>query len=544
MKQKNVWQEKVPAGLFAFFLVFGYSFAKTDSWDLVFGNGKRVVASAVLGMVLYWLLVKGIAWLFEWIRCHERKGEPEPFQNRFLSWILDRHPIIGTCLFLLTAWSPYVAAQYPAAMGHDAYSQLNQALGYIKMVAHHPPFHTFWIGFCVKAGRKLGSMNAGIFLYVVTQIALIIAVLAFFMHWLKQCRVGRSMRLAVLLFLGFFPLFPMYATTVLKDVPYSFLFMLYLMLMLEILGCFKDGNRKIWMYLALSSMCGLLLMLLRKNGIYIVLPGSLFLLTAGKRLWASNKRYLLPAVVILFLPIGIFKGYENRILPAMGIGPGSVSEMFSIPFQQTARYARDYGAEVTEEEKEAINKVLDYEYLAKLYNPNLSDPIKDMYRGPSREELITYFKIWFQQFLKHPDVYIQATMNNVYGLFYPGVDNTVIFFDLLEEYGYNNFEQPERLQEYRRNMAEFTEHALKFPGMNVLNNMALWVWVFILEFFFCWKEKRWDVVWCGSLMILSILICVASPVILGHPRYVFPVMLGAMVLLVPCMEKRGGATNE
>lgn len=132
----------------------------------------------------------------------------------------------------------------------------------------------------------------------------------------------------------------------------------------------------------------------------------------------------------------------------------------------------------------------------------------------------------------------------VYGLFYPGVDNTVIFFDLLEEYGYNNFDQPEGLQGYRQNMAAFTEHALKFPGLNVLNNMALWVWVFILEFFFCWKEKRWEVIWCGMPMILSILICIASPVILGHPRYVFPIMLGAIVLLVPCMARKGGMADE
>jgi len=537
MRQKYVWQERVPAILFAFFIVFGYSFAETDSWDLVFGSVLSMAVSAVAGLLLYVILLRGIHFLFScWERCRRRE-QPDLFQSRLLSWGLDRHPVAGTILFLMAAWAPYVAAQYPAAMGHDAYSQLNQALAYSKMVAHHPPFHTFWIGYCVRTGQKLGSMNLGIFLYVVTQLILILGILSYFMLWLREHNVKRQLRLAVLLFFGFFPLFPMYATTVLKDVPYSFLFMLYIVLLLQIMECAAKAGKGLWKYLAALGCCGLLLMLLRKNGIYTVVPEIFFLLFAMKGVWKHNKKYLFIVILILCLPVGIFKAYEDWLLPRMSIGPGSISEMFSIPFQQTARYARDYGGEVTEEEKNVINKVLDFEHLAEAYDPDISDPVKDMYRGPSREELIAYFQVWFHQFLKHPGVYVQATMNNVYALFYPGVDNTMIFFDLLEEYGYNNFEQPAALAGYRLRMAAFTEGTLRFPGLNLLNNMALWVWLFILEFFFCWREKRWEGVIAGIPVILSVLICIAGPVILGHPRYVFPVMLGAMVLLLPCMER-------
>ena len=34
--------------------------------------------------------------------------------------------------------------------------------------------------------------------------------------------------------------------------------------------------------------------------------------------------------------------------------------------------------------------------------------------------MIAYFKVWFQMFLKHPGIYVQATMNNIYDYFYPG----------------------------------------------------------------------------------------------------------------------------
>jgi hypothetical protein len=318
-------------------------------------------------------------------------------------------------------------------------------------------------------------------------------------------------------------------------------------LLLQVIECGHKKDTRMWIYLIALSICSLLLMLLRKNGVYVVLPEGLLLLWMGRHAWKKHRKMFLLCAILLLLPVGIYKGYEDWFLPRMGVEPGSIKEMLSIPFQQTARYARDYDEEVTEVEKEAINRVIDYDYLAKLYNPNLSDPIKDMYHGSGQEDLKAYFQVWWHQFLRHPDVYVQATMNNVYGLFYPGVDNTVIFFDLLLEYGYNNFEQPECLAEYRSNLADFTEGALKFPGLNLLNNMALWVWVFILEFFYYCRQKKVTELCVSVPMIISVLVCIASPVILGHPRYVFPIMLGTIVLagyMTAGVSVRGEGDNK
>ena len=40
--------------------------------------------------------------------------------------------------------------------------------------------------------------------------------------------------------------------------------------------------------------------------------------------------------------------------------------MLSIPFQQTARYVKEHGKEVTKEEKMTINKVLNYDTIGKI----------------------------------------------------------------------------------------------------------------------------------------------------------------------------------
>ena len=51
--------------------------------------------------------------------------------------------------------------------------------------------------------------------------------------------------------------------------------------------------------------------------------------------------------------------------------------MFSLPFQQTARYVKNTGDEISEEEREIIAKVLDYDSLAEIYEPMTADPVKN-----------------------------------------------------------------------------------------------------------------------------------------------------------------------
>ena len=62
-----------------------------------------------------------------------------------------------------------------------------------------------------------------------------------------------------------------------------------------------------------------------------------------------------------------------------------------------------------------------YDEIADLYNPELSDPVKATYRGGhiTMAKLKRYFNAWFSMFLRHPGVYIEATLHNSYGYYYP-----------------------------------------------------------------------------------------------------------------------------
>ena len=56
--------------------------------------------------------------------------------------------------------------------------------------------------------------------------------------------------------------------------------------------------------------------------------------------------------------------------------PEGKQEILGTLFQQTAKYVIDHGEEVTKEEREAINVILDYDTLADRYSIFVQDPVK------------------------------------------------------------------------------------------------------------------------------------------------------------------------
>ena len=68
-------------------------------------------------------------------------------------------------------------------------------------------------------------------------------------------------------------------------------------------------------------------------------------------------------ICMLFCLLISFCGIDKGLSSYLGVLPGSAKEMLSIPFQQTARYVTKYSDEVTEEEKDATNNVLQYDNL-------------------------------------------------------------------------------------------------------------------------------------------------------------------------------------
>ena len=133
---------------------------------------------------------------------------------------------------------------------------------------------------------------------------------------------------------------------------------------------------------------------------------------------AENRIYVEKAVlaVLLAVCIGSF-GFDTFTEKVLDIPAGSVGEALSVPMQQTARYIRDYGNEVTDDERTAIEKVLDCDAIAQSYMPELSDGVKKYYKNPGKGDLTRYMLDWAKMLLKHPVCYFEATHANSHGYY-------------------------------------------------------------------------------------------------------------------------------
>lgn len=81
-------------------------------------------------------------------------------------------------------------------------------------------------------------------------------------------------------------------------------------------------------------------------------------------------KYVTKSIILLVLPLLLAEGIESAVISYYGVTVQegeSLRESLSIPFQQTARYAKYYEAETPEEEKAIIDRVIDYYALASVY---------------------------------------------------------------------------------------------------------------------------------------------------------------------------------
>lgn len=435
-------------------------------------------------------------------------------------------PFVSLVLF----WLPKLIAFYPGLFLGDTGDQMQQYYGvggsYLHLISedvvltnHHPVLHTLWMGICTSIGTALfGSQNLGFFIYTASQFLICAFAAAYGMKGLYRRHVPVKVLLGILLFYGLIPWYSTYAVFATKDVIYSCFLLLYMVTLLECLYCdegfFASGKKCVILGVAAFGLC-----MFKANGIYTIV------LTALVLFWKYRRR--LKRLLFIFLPVFVlFAGWKNLVLPAFQITDGSIREAFSIPFQQTARYVRDYSDEVTEEERSAISAVLDYERLAEIYSPIKSDYVKETYnQEATTEELLQYFKVWFQMFWKHPGVYLEATMNNTYGYFYFGQaplrENYYLFSDsemcmvILNTNYEDVFTLSHRYSPFfagiRTAVLAYVEIFNNIPVLTVFMTAAFYSWVLILMLGRAISKKHSKLLVGTVPLIVTMLITIAGP---------------------------------
>ena len=539
----------IPSALFAAMMVLGWSFAQYNSVRQVLTLQHGQLIKSLFVFSGYNLLFR---YLFQFAYLKFALGFPRlaafhPKKPKIFLWYekkLISKPFRTAALTLLILYLPLMLVSYPGMITADTVgqtiiafpelsqstqavdvSQLNKPFYYLNN--HHPVAHTMLLHCCLVAGNKiLHSWNAGYYLYSVIQELAFICVIAFLIReYIRKHGVSVWYALFILIYVFASPLIHNYVIKNTKDVFYSLFLLLTIHFWYHLI---IDGRpRNLFLLLPCATGC----IMFRNEGQYVMM------LAALGSICLNRKVRQLFAIVFLYLLV-FSVGYFHLLFPALGITPGSRREMFSIPFQQTARYVVGYGDQVTAEEREAISAVLDYERIAEVYDPNIADPVKDLYpdQDASLKSLIRYMVCWAEMGLKRPGTYLAAFLNNKYEYFYPDhghlwVDEyktTGTLFpwitELAEKVGIAPA-QPAFLNSIR-NFADDTQIWLtEFSPLSVLMISSLYPAFVILML--CYSIRKRDRVMISMTLIpfIVLLVCLTGPTYGTYSRYTLPLTL-------------------
>lgn len=533
MKRKNIITFLL-SFLITSFMVIGTSFIMTGDFRVIKKHPLITLLSFILLIKIFWEIIK---YLFD--RLDNKKDKEKDIKTGKLGKLFDKHPFIFSILFIILLWLVYIIAFYPAIMSPDPSFQLlqyfninNKYSDYVVLIDknviltnHHPVVHTIILGSLVKLGIKLfSSLNAGLFIYSIIQTIILASTLSYTIKFMKDINVSLKYRKICLLIYSLVPVFPLYAMSPVKDVIFGCLIIIYIISFYNMINL--KGKLKI-KDMVMEMLLIILIILFRNNGFHIVLLSLLFLLFLG-------RQNIFKYIIIICITITFYYSYNNVILPHFKITNGSIREVLSVPFQQTARYVKKYKKEVTSDEKKAIDKLLNYDTIASRYNPALADPVKNEFnRYYTDDDLKNYFKVWFTQLKKHPLVYVEATIANTYGYIYPVETNWYVHIKgkkIINNYGFD-YHFNENLRPLRMVLGGFATVFPYIPFIGLLINIGFntWILLFMLSYLFYRKKYKDIILLIPSFLIL--LVCFVSPAN-TYFRYALPNVFALPLMLL------------
>lgn len=445
------------------------------------------------------------------------------------AWMSDK---VFLFIFFIAVRLPYFYFVYPGLMFFDSTSSIAQFYGIKTFAAtlsstpewiltdHHLIFFTLFMGGFVKLGELLGSMNFGIFLYVMIQVLVSNAILADCLFIVKN-RVSKTWYVISILFLALMPPITLWQLTVSKDSWFSIIVLYLCCKTYQIIDTdfvYLNKKRNLALYILVSALC----CLMKHQGAYLVAVSSAVLFAFyKKKAWKAGTVLLVSG--LFFLSI-----FPNLILPAFHVSKTGRQEALGFMFQQTARYVADYGPDVTPEEREAIDALLPYDELPELYVPDRQDKVKFQFnQQASSGEVIRYARCWFKMFFKHPDAYIYSTLD-VCGDFFGG---RKVGFQYVPAYLRDSYiiqenpvftmknVQPDELQQaFREKMDELGE----LPIIHIFFNYAFYTRTIAICLVLLVLRLKVSVLAAFVPVLLSICILVISPVV--QFRYYLPVL--------------------
>ena len=322
----------------------------------------------------------------------------------------SKYNLLKTGLLIFVCWLPVLIALYPGTFINDTWGQLEQFMSFIDggqlhrhvLSDHHPFFDTLFMGsFIIPLVKLTGAWHAVIFAYVLIQSFITSLAFAYSVIYIyKKLNLGRLITLVILFFYCIMPMYAASAQTVSKDALFSWIYVLFFVFFMEIVR--TNGNVLADRSFLVKFIAAIVFCILTKKVGFYVVSVSIFILLISR---LNNKKKLAICLIVTLCMMGLVMPGIRHIL---GVHSGGLQEMFSIPFQQTARYVKYHPDDITTNERVVIDKVLGFNDLAQRYNPISADPVKGYSQKGSQKDYLNYLRVWAIQGSRHPGTYIDG----------------------------------------------------------------------------------------------------------------------------------------
>ena len=459
-----------------------------------------------------------------------------------------KHPVLAVAAVILACWAIPLIFLYPGTCINDTWGQLHQYMTFVanggvnvdgQVTDHHPIFDTFLMGtLIVPLAQATGLWHPVMFCYVLLQaICTSLAFSCTVNYAYKKLELGILPTLVILAAVCCLQVFPAMVQLISKDSLHSWIFVFYVLFFIELVRT-KGKAIKDKKFITLFCVVIVFCCLTKKVGLYVILLSLFVFLIFCK----NNRKFVLIPMLCAIL---LMQGAMPLVLKGLDVVPGTKKEMMSLPFMMTARYVKDYPNDVTDSEREIIDRTLQYDTLAERYNPVFADTVKNYCNVTGARAFVDYFKVWVKQGLRHPDAYFKAANCLIAGWFswdewVPLMNNgwrdQFVASEIPEDV-------PERgITQGTADAYQETVHNLyKFPILRTFHTFAFWA-TLVLAFAICTvirSRKAQKGCWMSLLPCLFALFlgCWLSPVSnygIEGIRYLFPVVETSPLILGWC----------
>ncbi len=518
--------------IFTLILIFGYSFNTCDSSILVYGD-IQYIALSIIKLFGYFIFINFILnFVYDYLdKLYLKDLEINKFKK--IRDYFKLHPFKTSFIILLIIYSIYFIAFYPGIFGYDPSYQIQEYMGIPTfytpaanittnslITRFNPVMHTLLIGFLFNIGHSLGYDNLGLALYTLIQMLVFILALSYTIKVMFEEKVNIKLIYGCLLIYALVPLFAFYSLSAFKDTYYAIFFILFIIQLYKLIK-YKMNKKDIFILILVSiGVCAF-----RHNGFIMILITLIFSLLFLK----ENRKQLL--LTIIFLSLIHFT--YNQVLNYYKVPSTSIREVLSVPLQQTASLITNKEDIIEDQDKEIINKIIDYSIVKEKYNPELSDPIKNTYKeNATKEDLNNYFKVWLKYLTKEPKIYIEATINNIYGYIYPENQNWYFYYkkyNVLNDSGFD-YHYLKLLKPVRVVLSSYGFAYQYIPILNLTTSIGLTTWAYLYIMLILFRKKKNKYVLLLIPAFLTIAMCMVGPVN-SYYRYVIPYSMSLPFIL-------------